>query len=131
MMMLVTMFAMNVLAENVKFKVSNMHCQNCANRVEKALKANKAVSEVKVNLECKAVSVSYDAAKTNVEALQKALTDAKFEAKVATSCDKRKVASTKARAVNINAARKRSSRKPASTSVEPEVADTTRNPSKL
>ena len=107
MMMLVTMFAMNVLAENVKFKVSNMHCQNCANRVEKALKANKAVSEVKVNLECKAVSVSYDAAKTNVEALQKALTDAKF------------------------AARKRSSRKPASTSVEPEVADTTRNPSKL
>ena len=89
MMMLVTMFAMNVLAENVKFKVSNMHCQNCANRVEKALKANKAVREVKVNLECKAVSVSYDAAKTNVEALQKALTDAKFEAKVATSCDKK------------------------------------------
>ncbi|MBO1363125.1 heavy-metal-associated domain-containing protein [Prevotella sp. A2931] len=89
MMMFATMFAMNLLAENVKFKVSNMHCQNCANRVEKALKANKAVSDVKINLECKGVSVSYDATKTNVEALQKALTDVKFDAKVATECDKK------------------------------------------
>ncbi len=86
MMMMAALFAMNVLAEKVNFKVANMHCQNCANRVEKALKANEAVSEVKVDLENHAVSVSYDAEKTNVEALQKALTDAKFEAKVAKSC---------------------------------------------
>lgn len=88
MMMFAVMFALNVLADNVKFKVSNMHCQNCAKRVEKALKANEAVSEVKVNLESKAVCVSYDAAKTNVEAIQKALTDAKFQAEVAKQCDK-------------------------------------------
>lgn len=88
MMMFAAMFALNVLADNVKFKVSNMHCQNCAKRVEKALKANEAVSEVKVNLESKAVCVSYDAAKTNVEAIQKALTDAKFQAEVAIQCDK-------------------------------------------
>ena len=114
MMMFATMFAMNVLAENVKFKVSNMHCQNCANRVEKALKANKAVSDVKINLECKGVSVSYDATKTNVEALQKAPAPA----------------STMARPVSINAARKRRSRTPANTSVEPKVADTTKSLSK-
>ncbi len=89
MIVFATLFAMNILADNVKFKVSNMHCQNCADRVEKALKANKAVSEVKVNLECKTVCVSYDAAKTNIEALQKALADAKFETKIARQCDKK------------------------------------------
>ena len=83
MMMFAAMFAMNVLADNVKFKVSNMHCENCAKRVEKALKASEAVSEVKVDLECKAICVSYDAAKTDVETIQKALTDAKFQAEVA------------------------------------------------
>ncbi len=87
-MMFAGMFAMNVLAENVKFKVSNMHCDNCAKRVENALKANEAVSQVKVNLECQAVCVSFDAQKTNVEALQKALTDAKFQVEIAKQCDK-------------------------------------------
>lgn len=86
--MLIATFAMNVLADNVKFKVSNMHCGNCAKRVEKALKANEAVSEVKVNLESKAVCVSYDAAKTDVETIQKALADAKFRAEVVKQCDK-------------------------------------------
>ena len=87
MMMFAALFTMNVMADNVKFKVNNMHCENCAKRVEKTLKANDAVSEVKVNLECKAVCVSYDAQKTNVEALQKALSDAKFEAEIAKQCD--------------------------------------------
>ena len=89
MMMMAALFAMNVLADGVKFKVTNMHCQNCANRVEKALKANDGVSKVKVDLESKDVSVSYDAAKTSVEALQKALTDVKFEAEVAKQGDKK------------------------------------------
>ena len=80
-------FAMNMMAENVKFKVSNMHCDNCANRVEKVLKGNEAVSQVKVNLECKAVCVSYDATKTTAEALQKALTDVRFQAEIAKQCN--------------------------------------------
>ena len=88
MMMFAALFAMNVLADNVKFKVINMHCENCAKRVEKALKANEAVSEVKVDLESKTVCVSYDAAKTDVETIQKALADAKFQAEVAKQCDK-------------------------------------------
>lgn len=88
LMMFAGLFAMNVMAENVKFTISNMHCENCAKRVEKALKSNEAVSEVKVNLESQAVCVSYDAQKTNVEAIQKALTDAKFQAEIAKQCDK-------------------------------------------
>jgi len=87
-MMFAALFATNVLAENVKFKVSNMNCDNCAKRVEKVLKANEAVSEVKVDLENKAVCVSYDAGKASVETIQKALTDAKFKAEAAKQCNK-------------------------------------------
>ena len=89
MMLFACLFTTSIWADNVRFEISNMHCQNCANRVEKALKANKAVGEVKVDLACKTVNVSYDAAKTNVEALQKTLTEAKFEAKVAAPCDQK------------------------------------------
>ena len=55
MMMFAALFAMNVLADNVKFQIKNLNCENCAKRAEKALKANEAVTDVKVNLECKAV----------------------------------------------------------------------------
>ncbi|MCR4582625.1 MAG: heavy-metal-associated domain-containing protein [Prevotella sp.] len=89
MMTFAALLALNVMADNVQFKIDNMHCQNCVKRVEKALKANEAVSSVKVNLEDKAVCVSYDAEKTNVEALQKALTDVRFQAVVAKECDKK------------------------------------------
>ena len=89
MMLFACLFTTSIWADNVRFEISNMHCQNCANRVEKALKANKAVGEVKVDLAYKTVNVSYDAAKTNVEALQKTLTEAKFEAKVAAPCDQK------------------------------------------
>lgn len=88
LMTLATIFAMNVLADNVKFRVSNMHCANCAKRVEKALKANEAVSMVKVDLETKEVCVSYNAHDTNAEALQKLLTDAKFQVEIAKQCNK-------------------------------------------
>ena len=88
MMMFAAMFTMNMLAENVKIKVTNMHCENCAKRVEKTLKTNEAVSQVKVDLECQTICVSYDAEKTNVEALTKALIDAKFEVEIVKQCAK-------------------------------------------
>lgn len=88
MMMFAALLTMNVMADNVKFQIKNMNCEHCAKRVEKALKANDAVTDVKVNLECKAVCVSYDATKTDVDALKKALTDVKFQAEVAKQCDK-------------------------------------------
>ena len=63
MMMFAAMVTVNVMADNVKFKVTNIRCQNCAKRVEKTLKANEAVQEVNVDLQAKTVCVSYDAMK--------------------------------------------------------------------
>jgi copper chaperone CopZ len=80
--MVAGMFAMNMMAENVNFKVSNMRCGGCANRITKALKANEAVSDVKVNLENKMVTVSFDEAKTSKEALLETLTNAKYQAEI-------------------------------------------------
>ena len=88
MTMFAALFTINMMADNVKFKIKNMNCENCAKRIEKVLTENGAVTKVKVNLECKAVCVSYDATKTNVEALQKAFTDAKFQAEIAKQCNK-------------------------------------------
>ena len=87
MMMFAALFAMNVLADNVKFKVTNIRCQNCAKRVEKTLKANEAVQEVNVDLQAKTVCVSYDASKANAEALLKTLTDAKYQAEIMKQCN--------------------------------------------
>jgi copper chaperone CopZ len=82
MMMFAALFAMNVMADDVNFKVTNIRCQNCAKRVEKTLKANEAVKEVKVDLENKIVSVNYDGEKANADALLKTLTDAKYQAEI-------------------------------------------------
>ena len=38
MIIVASMLAMSAVADNVKFAISNMHCQGCANRVEKTLK---------------------------------------------------------------------------------------------
>lgn len=80
------LIATAAMADNVKFAISNMHCQNCANKVEKTLKANEAVKQVKVNLEQKTVCVAYDEQKTTAEALLNTLTEAKYEAKIAKQC---------------------------------------------
>ena len=82
MMMFAAMVTVNVMADNVNFKVTNIRCQNCAKRVEKTLKANEAVQDVKVDLETKTVSVSYNAEKANADALLKTLTDAKYQAEI-------------------------------------------------
>ena len=87
MMMFAAMVTVNVMADNLKFKVTNIRCQNCAKRVEKTLKTNEAVQEVTVDLQAKTVCVSYDAKKANAEALLKTLTDAKYQAEILKQCD--------------------------------------------
>ena len=87
MMMFAAMVTVNVMAYNVKFKVTNIKCQNCAKRVEKTLKANEAVKEVNVDLQAKTVCVSFDEKKANAEALLKTLTDAKYQAEIMKQCD--------------------------------------------
>lgn len=87
MMMFAAMVTVNVMADNVKFKVTNIKCQNCAKRVEKTLKANEAVKEVNVDLQAKTVCVSFDEKKANAEALLKTLTDAKYQAEIMKQCN--------------------------------------------
>lgn len=66
-----------------------MHCQNCENKIKSNLRFEKGVSEIVTDLENQTVSVSYDADKTDVSKLQKALGRIGYEAtetKPAKSC---------------------------------------------
>jgi len=77
-------FAATVLTASIGFAaektvtlaVENMYCPSCPYIVKKSLTAVDGVKEVKVSLEKKTALVTFDDAKTNVEAL----TNATFEA---------------------------------------------------
>lgn len=59
--------------ENIAyFKAAAMRCGGCAGKVKNALSAVDGVSTVDIDLNTKSVKVSYDAAKTNVDALKDA-----------------------------------------------------------
>lgn len=96
MMMFAGLLSVSALADNVMFRIPNMHCQNCAKRVEKALKASEAVNEVSVDLENRTVCVAYDAQKATAEVLQQSLADARFKAEVAKQCDRKEGCARKA-----------------------------------
>lgn len=89
MTMFAALFAMNMLASNVRFKVTNMRCGNCAKRVENVLKGNDAVKKVNVDLENKSVCVRYDKKKATAEDLLKLMTEAKFQTEIVKKCDKK------------------------------------------
>lgn len=79
---LAMLFAGNALAGDVTFKISNMHCGGCANKVKAILTKTEAVSNVDVNLDTKLVKVTFDDSKTTAKKLQNALKDNKYEAEV-------------------------------------------------
>lgn len=54
------------------FKAAAMRCGGCANKVKNAISTVDGVSNVDIDLESKSVKVSYDASKTNVDALKDA-----------------------------------------------------------
>lgn len=58
-------------------KVSGMTCGACVPAVGEALKTVEGVGDVAASVETGEVTIKYDAAKTNPEALAKALTDYK------------------------------------------------------
>ncbi|MDE2889007.1 MAG: cation transporter [Gemmatimonadota bacterium] len=63
-----------------KINVPTAQCMMCANNIEKALKKVDGVSEVAVDMDVKVVSVTYDATRTEVAALEKAITGAGYQA---------------------------------------------------
>lgn len=58
--------------ETVTFTVG-MHCKNCVKKIVDNISFEKGVKDLKVSLEDKTVTITYDPAKTNPETLRKAI----------------------------------------------------------
>lgn len=67
--------------ETVVFDVS-MTCENCQKRIEKNIAFEKGVTDMKVDLEKKTVSLEYKKSQTSVDKLQKALEKLGYEVKL-------------------------------------------------
>lgn len=64
----------------VVFKVEQMECGNCENKVKNNIKFEKGVKEFSTDLKTHTVTIVYDAEKTNVEKLQSGFKKFKYEA---------------------------------------------------
>ncbi len=70
--------------QTVTLAVENMTCVVCPITIKKALNSVAGVSNTEVSYERKEAAVTFDNAKTNVEALIKATTDAGYPSTVKT-----------------------------------------------
>ena len=61
---------------------TDVDCENCAKEVDNSIPYQKGVKEVKVDVSTQTVTVTYDVAKTNDEALLKAFKKVKVNAEV-------------------------------------------------
>ncbi len=59
--------------ETHEIGIEGMTCDNCARRVEKALRANPGVREVRVDRQAARATVTFDASQTDMPALHDAL----------------------------------------------------------
>lgn len=67
--------------KTVTFNVS-MHCHNCVKKLNENLSFEKGVKSLDVSLDTKTVKITYDPAKTDVSALQKAIEKLGYTAKL-------------------------------------------------
>jgi periplasmic mercuric ion binding protein len=83
---LVTIAALPAFADTntATVDVPTMHCSVCPITVKKALSGVSGVSKVEVNFDKKEATVTFDDAKTSVNTLIKATTDAGYPSKVKT-----------------------------------------------
>ncbi len=65
--------------ETVKIKTSAI-CEMCKERIEKNLTLTKGVKKAELDLNDKVISVTYDAGKTDVAALKKAIVEVGYDA---------------------------------------------------
>lgn len=61
---------------------TDVDCENCAKKVDNSIPYQKGVKEVKIDVSTQTVTVTYDVAKTNDEALLKAFKKVKVQAEV-------------------------------------------------
>ena len=66
--------------------MTNLDCQGCAKKITDTIPYEKGVKEVKVDVDTKTVTVTFDASKTNNEALVKAFAKVKIEAAPMEKC---------------------------------------------
>jgi len=69
--------------QTVTLKVENMTCAACPITVRKALEKVPGVAKVKTDFETKSATVTFDPAKTTLEALTRATTEAGFPSALA------------------------------------------------
>ena len=81
---MLALFAAPVWAavQTVTLSVPGMYCAVCPITVKKALKKVTGVNKVEASFESKEATVTFDDAKTNVDALRKATTDAGYPSTV-------------------------------------------------
>lgn len=70
--------------QNIQLKISGMHCQACATRIEKILKRQKAVKAAQVNYASEDAQVAYDPKKILVQDLINAIAKAGYSAQEVT-----------------------------------------------
>lgn len=70
-LMVATMAFAKTEKRTVVFNV-DLHCQGCVNKIEKNIPYEKGVKDLQCSLPSKTVVVTFDPAKTSVEALQQA-----------------------------------------------------------
>lgn len=66
----------------VVFKVEQMMCQNCENKIKSNIKFEKGIKKFSTDLSDKTVTISYDPEKTDVKKLQEGFKKFKYEAVV-------------------------------------------------
>ena len=66
----------------IVFKVDQMECVNCENKVKKNIPFEKGVKKMETDLKTRTVTITYDSDKTNIQKLKDGFAKFKYEAKV-------------------------------------------------
>lgn len=70
--------------KTVKLKCTEMSCHKCVKSIESSINKLPGISELKIDLESKIISVTFDESKTDVQSLLNAIVEAGYEAEVLT-----------------------------------------------
>ncbi len=74
----------------IVFKVEQMECGNCENKVKKNISFEKGVKRLETDLKTRTVTVTYDADKTDIKKLKEGFAKFKYEAKVISDVELKK-----------------------------------------
>ena len=67
-----------------------MHCENCENKIKKNLRFESGVKKIETSIKEQTVTVTYDAAKTDVKKIQAAMKDIGYDTQVVSDKPKEK-----------------------------------------